>query len=136
VIGGEDAGLYFRHTDHLGSTSVISDSNGDKVSGSTVVYAPFGEIRYGEQSDLTDFGFTGQQRSLRQRDVPVEDAQHRHRKAREELRADVREVLVDGPFKVEPDVDLVHPVPVILVGGEHRAQPWDIAELGRGTSDV
>jgi RHS repeat-associated protein len=62
VIGGEDAGLYFRHTDHLGSTSVISDENGDLVTGSTTVYAPFGEIRYGEQSDLTDFGFTGQQR--------------------------------------------------------------------------
>jgi RHS repeat-associated protein len=62
VIGGEDAGLYFRHTDHLGSTSVISDANGDKVAGSTTVYAPFGEIRYGEQSDLTDFGFTGQRR--------------------------------------------------------------------------
>jgi hypothetical protein len=48
VIGGENAGLYFRHTDHLGSTSVISDANGDKVAGSMTVYAPFGEIRYGD----------------------------------------------------------------------------------------
>ena len=39
--------LYFRHGDHLGSTSVISDSSGVKVNGSEVVYAPFGEVRVG-----------------------------------------------------------------------------------------
>jgi RHS repeat-associated protein len=60
IIGGADAGLYFRHTDHLGSTSVLSDSNGVKVQGSEVVYAPFGEIREGAQSQFTDFGYTGQ----------------------------------------------------------------------------
>ena len=60
IIGGEDAGLYFKHGDHLGSTSVISDSTGAKVADSDVLYAPFGEIRTGELSDLTDFGFTGQ----------------------------------------------------------------------------
>jgi RHS repeat-associated protein len=60
IIGGEDAGLYFRHSDHLGSTSVLSDSSGNRVEGSDVVYAPFGEVRIGEQSELTDFGFTGQ----------------------------------------------------------------------------
>jgi RHS repeat-associated protein len=52
--------LYFRHSDHLGSTSVLSDANGLRVEGSDVVYAPFGEIRIGEPSDLTDFGYTSQ----------------------------------------------------------------------------
>jgi len=40
---------------------VLSDEDGLKVDGSEVVYAPFGEIREGDLSDLTDFGFTGQQ---------------------------------------------------------------------------
>jgi len=61
IIGGTDEGLYFRHGDHLGSTSVLSDEDGLKVTDSEVVYAPFGEIREGDLSDLTDFGFTGQQ---------------------------------------------------------------------------
>jgi RHS repeat-associated protein len=60
IIGGEDEGLYFRHGDHLGSTSVLSDSTGAKVENSDMLYAPFGEVRTGELSDLTDFGFTGQ----------------------------------------------------------------------------
>jgi RHS repeat-associated protein len=60
IIGGEDEGLYFRHGDHLGSTSVLSDSTGAKVVGSDVVYAPFGEVRTGELPELTDSGFTGQ----------------------------------------------------------------------------
>ena len=54
------AGLYFRHTDQLGSTSMISDAIGTKVANSDVVYAPFGEVRSGQQSTLTDFGYTGQ----------------------------------------------------------------------------
>jgi len=60
VIGGSNAGLYYRHSDHLGSTSVLSDSTGAKVTGSDVVYAPFGEVRSGTESALTDFGYTGQ----------------------------------------------------------------------------
>jgi RHS repeat-associated protein len=60
IIGGGNAGLYFRHSDHLGSTSVLSDADGLRVEGSEVVYAPFGEVRIGEQTELTDFGFTGQ----------------------------------------------------------------------------
>jgi len=39
----------------VGSTSVLSDEDGLKVGGSEVVYAPFGEIREGDLSDLTDF---------------------------------------------------------------------------------
>jgi len=61
VIEGENDDLYFRHSDHLGSTSVLSDASGDKVANSDVVYAPFGEIRGDNQlSELTDFGYTGQ----------------------------------------------------------------------------
>ena len=52
--------LYFRHSDHLGSTSVLSDATGAKVTGSDVVYAPFGVVRSGAESALTDFGYTGQ----------------------------------------------------------------------------
>jgi hypothetical protein len=56
IIGGDSAGLYFRHSDHLGSTSVLSDADGLRVEGSEVVYAPFGEVRIGEQTEVTDFG--------------------------------------------------------------------------------
>jgi len=64
VIGGANAGLYFRHSDHLGSTSVLSDATGAKVTGSDVVYAPFGAVRSGTESTLTDFGYTGQKHDL------------------------------------------------------------------------
>jgi hypothetical protein len=60
IIGGSDAGLYYRHGDHLGSTSVVSDATGAKLAGSEVVFAPFGELCAGSQSTLTDFGYTGQ----------------------------------------------------------------------------
>ena len=33
IIGGADEGVYFRHGDHLGSTSVLSDEDGLKVDG-------------------------------------------------------------------------------------------------------
>ncbi len=39
---------------------MLSDASGQKVTGSEVVYAPFGEVRAGELSALTDFGYTGQ----------------------------------------------------------------------------
>jgi RHS repeat-associated protein len=53
--------LFYRHGDHLGSTSVISNAAGTKVTGSDTTYAPFGETRGGTSlSTLTDFGYTGQ----------------------------------------------------------------------------
>jgi len=45
IIGSENAGLYFRHSDHLGGTSVLSDADGLRVEGSEAAYAPFGEVR-------------------------------------------------------------------------------------------
>jgi hypothetical protein len=41
VIGGSEAGLSFRLTDHLGSTSLIADSSGSEQTSSRVVDAPF-----------------------------------------------------------------------------------------------
>jgi RHS repeat-associated protein len=64
VICCSDDGLYFRLADHLGSTSLISDSTGTKVTGSDVVFAPYGDIRTPSDpstlTTLTDFMFTGQ----------------------------------------------------------------------------
>jgi RHS repeat-associated protein len=62
IVSGDKSGLYYLHSDHLGSVSVLSDANGMKVAGSDVVYAPFGEVRTGNQSDLTDFSYTRQRK--------------------------------------------------------------------------
>lgn len=43
-----------------GQRPVLSDAAGAKVESSAVVYAPFGEMRAGELSALTDSSFTGQ----------------------------------------------------------------------------
>ncbi|MFB0536813.1 MAG: PKD domain-containing protein, partial [Anaerolineae bacterium] len=53
--------VYYVHTDHLGSTSVLSDESGGQVTGSRVAYLPYGGVRLGEASTLpTDYTFTGQ----------------------------------------------------------------------------
>jgi len=53
--------LYYRHGDHLGSTSVMSDSTGAKVSSSEVVFAPYGEPRASTSlPSYIDIGYTGQ----------------------------------------------------------------------------
>jgi RHS repeat-associated protein len=45
----------------LGSTSLLSDGDGDQVPGSRVSYYPYGQTRAGDLATLpTDFGFTGQ----------------------------------------------------------------------------
>ena len=51
-------GVYFLLSDHLGSTSVIADENGNKVG--ELRYKPWGESRYAEGAALTDYRFTGQ----------------------------------------------------------------------------
>jgi RHS repeat-associated protein len=56
----EDGVVYYFHTDHLGSTSAMSDGAGDAY-GDPVRYLPFGEVRSGDLASLpTDHGFTGQ----------------------------------------------------------------------------
>ena len=60
--------IHWLHTDHpsqaqdysLGSTSLLSDENGDDVVDSRIRYLPYGEIRSGDFDALpTDRGFTG-----------------------------------------------------------------------------
>jgi RHS repeat-associated protein len=52
--------VYYIHTDHLGSTSVLSDESGQQA-GERVAYLPYGGVRLGDASTLpTDYGFTGQ----------------------------------------------------------------------------
>ncbi|MBC7252221.1 MAG: RHS repeat-associated core domain-containing protein, partial [Anaerolineae bacterium] len=51
----------YLHSDHLGSTSLLSDGSGNGIPGSRVSYFPYGETRIGDLASLpTDFGFTGQ----------------------------------------------------------------------------
>jgi hypothetical protein len=52
--------VYYIHSDHLGSTSVLSDGSGQQA-GERVAYLPYGGVRLGEASTLpTDYTFTGQ----------------------------------------------------------------------------
>jgi RHS repeat-associated protein len=50
--------VYYLHGDHLGSTSLTTDENGEVVS--RQLYHPFGTVRYSEGANPTNFGFTGQ----------------------------------------------------------------------------
>ncbi|MBU0493197.1 MAG: RHS repeat-associated core domain-containing protein [Chloroflexi bacterium] len=52
--------LYFLHGDHLGSTSLLTNSSGQKVPNSDAWYYPYGELRPGSGNPLTDYRFTGQ----------------------------------------------------------------------------
>ena len=50
---------YFYHTDHLGSTNVVTDERGTKVQ--ETAYDPFGETRYSWGSVNLAYKFTGQE---------------------------------------------------------------------------
>jgi hypothetical protein len=59
-----DNGLFYIHSDHLGSTSVMSygqghAQQGEEVEGSPAHYLPFGDWRVEPGHELTDQGFTG-----------------------------------------------------------------------------
>jgi RHS repeat-associated protein len=54
-VGGT---LYYLHVDHLDSTSVATDTNGNPISKQT--YLAFGAVRTSEGTSPTDFTFTGQ----------------------------------------------------------------------------
>jgi hypothetical protein len=59
-----DGQVYYFHTDHLGSTSAMSDGTGNAY-GDPVRYLPFGEVRSGDLGALpTDHGFTGTSTTL------------------------------------------------------------------------
>jgi RHS repeat-associated protein len=49
---------YFYHSDHLGSSSIITDERGNKAQ--ETYYYPFGETRY-NSGNVTHFKFTGQE---------------------------------------------------------------------------
>ena len=51
--------IYYIHTDHLGSTSAMSDESGTLVTGSVTRYLPYGGYRTAAGANLTDHGFTG-----------------------------------------------------------------------------
>ena len=50
---------YYYHTDHLGSSSVITDSTG--MEEQDIYYYPFGEIKTNTGSDVTKYKFTDQE---------------------------------------------------------------------------
>ncbi|MEW5985316.1 MAG: DNRLRE domain-containing protein [Chloroflexota bacterium] len=58
-VGGDSPGLYYVYTDHLGSTSRLSDNSGSPVLGSDARFLPFGKYRTTPTAALTDRGFTG-----------------------------------------------------------------------------
>jgi RHS repeat-associated protein len=60
----ERNGLFYIHTDHLGSTSLLSygqgyEDVGEEVPGSRAAHLPFGEYRVEPAAGLSDRGFTG-----------------------------------------------------------------------------
>ncbi|MCP4537322.1 MAG: hypothetical protein GY832_09260, partial [Chloroflexi bacterium] len=52
--------VYYLHNDYLGSTSLTTNENGGVTA--RQLYYPYGEVRWGEGTLATDFGFTGQRR--------------------------------------------------------------------------
>ena len=61
VYAHQSEGLTYLYTDHLGSTSLLRDSNGNIIPGSTTRYLPFGDYRGPAPSQTrTDRDFTGQ----------------------------------------------------------------------------
>jgi RHS repeat-associated protein len=58
-------GLFFILSDHLGSTSLLTTSNGSVVPGSATWYLPFGGYRGATPTQtITDRNFTGQRENL------------------------------------------------------------------------
>ncbi|MCL4266141.1 MAG: hypothetical protein KJ069_23225 [Anaerolineae bacterium] len=52
-------GLRFLHSDHLGSATAMSSSNGAYVPSTLTRFLPFGGYRTAPTADLTELGFTG-----------------------------------------------------------------------------
>ena len=59
VEEGQDDDVFWFHTDHLGSTSRLTNEAGSSVITSTARYKPFGGYRTTPTADLTDHGYTG-----------------------------------------------------------------------------
>jgi len=54
----QDGELFFIIGDHLGSTSIVTDANGTKVS--EIRYKAWGEVRYESGASPTEYTYTGQ----------------------------------------------------------------------------
>ncbi len=56
--------VYYLHGDHLGSTSLSTNSSGQEVTGSRTLYYPYGEERWSASGGTltTDYAFTGQRK--------------------------------------------------------------------------
>ena len=57
-------GLFYIHTGYLGSTSLMSDVNGQKVETIVARYLPYGRWRTEPTADLTDRAYTGQKHNM------------------------------------------------------------------------
>ncbi|MCP4651936.1 MAG: hypothetical protein GY858_00930 [Candidatus Omnitrophica bacterium] len=55
----EPSETYYYHSDHLGSSNVITDSNGDEVA--TYEYKPYGQSSAQTGTDVTNYNFTGKE---------------------------------------------------------------------------
>ncbi|NKQ37769.1 MAG: hypothetical protein HF973_19425, partial [Chloroflexi bacterium] len=63
--GPANNGLFYIHSDHLGSTSVLTKySDGYIRTDSLTRHAPFGAYRTGGPNQITDRGFTGQKENM------------------------------------------------------------------------
>jgi hypothetical protein len=50
--------LYYTISDHLGSTSVVTNASGGIVS--KTLYTAWGEVRYASEDEVTKYQYTGQ----------------------------------------------------------------------------
>ncbi len=57
-------GLFYIHSDHLGSTSVLTNYSDGYIVGSLTRYTPFGSYRTGGPNELTDRAYTGQRENM------------------------------------------------------------------------
>jgi RHS repeat-associated protein len=58
-VDGESADISYYHGDHLGSSSIITDQNGQQVQ--YLEYAPYGTVARNEGTDATAYKFTGKE---------------------------------------------------------------------------
>jgi RHS repeat-associated protein len=58
-VAGGSADINYYHGDHLGSSSIVTDQNGQQVQ--HLEYAPYGSVSKNEGVDVTDYKFTGKE---------------------------------------------------------------------------
>ena len=59
IVSKKPSGTYYYHTDHLGSSSVVTDASGAKVE--EIYYYPFGQTRVNSGSVNLHYKYTGQE---------------------------------------------------------------------------